>query len=341
MADDFSVFDMAGAPLAVPLLHPVTAAATQLELRFGDLSLLRGDAGSVYVQIGSEWMKTGDVTSYTRPAMSITQTVNATDTVVTVDSSSPVRANADIGVTDRFHITTSGGTEVFAITRVVDGTHVAVLRAQDDPGSTLEVTAPVTHPVTTPVSVNFMDVLQLAPVQRGVFGTAPAAHAAWQQVTRLYRPADFVIREARPARVRVTLRVAYSGSTIRTFRARAFLPQTQYLAGTTAELYFDLPLPAGATVYLEVGGVDEGTKHGVEMYVSQTADANGIPTTTAGQDWGATGTGTVPAGATSTYPTLTSDSGVHALFSRSADNQGIVISTAGHYLFDLSAYRWS
>ncbi len=130
MADDYSVFELAGAPLSVLLFADVDATSTTIEVPgFGlpaDASPYDYLGSPTHVQVGSEWMRVTSFSAATgRLTTHVIQDIGVGDDTVTVLTSSPLRANPAVGVADP--VTIDG--EAMTVTSILGPTSVRVTRA--------------------------------------------------------------------------------------------------------------------------------------------------------------------------------------------------------------------
>ncbi len=311
MADEYSVFDMAGAPLGAPLLRPLGAADTTLVVPLATQDAL---GNPELLQIGSEWVRKTAVGLEERIGLgAITARVGAADTTLTVQDSGLFYANPALGLTDP--VTISNPIEGVVVTDVLDATHVAISR-----------TAPVAHElVAGALDVTFSaGVNERWTVSRGVLGTSAASHSRWATVQRLYRPTEFVKR----AELSDLVRVYLFGTSLVTL-ARIDLPAVT-VRGRGAPLGLVVPLEAGATVLMQVDlETSEFPAPSHDIYLQQVADATGVPVAP-GLYWGAYGA-TVIASGTSTRLRYDTDDGANVFYSRPATGPGIVVAQAGWY----------
>ncbi len=322
MADELSVFDMAGAPGSFFTGKEVTSSTLHLRLPRGTWASV---SNAKLLQVGSEWIRVTDIGDAARPDLLI-QPYAAADTTLTVDTTEYIFADPGRGVTD----TISTGGETMTVTEVLGTTRVAVTRS----GAT-SWAGPGTQAgkfVDVPAGAAFYELLT---VERGVLGTAPAAHGRGSRVTQLYRPADFVLTRDISRSRAVGVRVTYSDLSIAFGpNISTILPEWQSEAGAILG-YASLPLPVGARVGIHNGTDPSPSVNPYTLYVAVTrwADGAGTPIVPTTRNWGFYGTlHPTP----STGSTFTSSDGPSPDVRISADGKTVEALTAGYYELEVA-----
>ncbi len=320
MADDFSVFDMVGAPASDFVQAPVGVADTFAFVR----TAFWDDLGQPeYMQIGSEWVRVTGVGTRTLTNPTASAAYDAAATVLAVNDAYAFRANASLGVTDQASLSTA---ETLLITDVIDATTIRVVRG---------------HNGTTPASIALGAVLQLAEnprvvinLQRGQINTQAATHQRYSLAHVLYRPADFVKPRALNTRY-FFARVRYVGGTVAVVGTLTGPVGSFEIGAGRIAATFATALPAGA-IFQVTSPISTPATNYLDIYVTRIADGAGTPIVPSTNFWNAFGAVATTA---DQPPALTGSDLATADVRVTTAGDGIEILTAGHYVFEVTVYR--
>lgn len=280
-----------------------------------------------YVQIGNEQLRvlSLDPNAVVSTAYLTAPTPNTKVATLSVDSSAIIAAAVSSGTPFRLGL---NGESDIEVTGVLGDTSIQVNRHGFTPGDPVHASGGELY-----FQLSFSSPLEVWNSERGVNGTALSDHPKDAVLRTLYSTADFLrTADAREfTEVWLMMRTATASSWLP--RDIRHFPKVRVRAAIAMEGAMTLALPADADVTIRVGPARKpiASLIGVEMYLVRVADAFGVPTTTEqGSLWYAGGSSLVTVG-DHQFPSFAEDSGLSASYSRTADNRGVKVSTAGWY----------